>query len=137
MNSPAQNGPRFVLSPIPEPILGALARYRDLTQRQLRRCLYAPGSRSYPSQRLRPLIAAGYVNEKRPPRPTRAGSTETDYFLGGKDRSHLEKVGIDLPERFRPSEEATRTYEHYAHALAIVDVFITRETARVCRNATF
>jgi hypothetical protein len=127
MNSPTQSRRPFVLSPTHEPILAALARYRYLSQRQVKRRLFSGGSRSYPSERLRPLVAAGYVAEKRPPRPTRAGSTETVYFLAGKGRSHVERLGIELPERFRPSEEETRTYEHYAHALAIIDVFITAD----------
>jgi len=125
MNAPAPKSKTFVLSPTHEPLLLALARYRYLTQRQIKRLLYGTGSRSYPSERLRPLVAAGYVAEKRPPRPTRAGSTETVYFLAGKGRSHVEQLDVEIPERFRPSEEDERTYEHYAHALAIIDVFIT------------
>jgi Replication-relaxation len=127
MRSPAPQRPSFVLSPTHAPILLALGRYRYLTQRQLKRRLFGRGSRSYPSERLRPLVAAGYVAEKRPPRPTRAGSTETVYYLDGKGRSHVEKLGIEIPERFRRSEEDERTYEHYAHALAIVDVFIATD----------
>ena len=124
MNSPALKHTVFVLSPTHEPILLALARYRYLTQRQLQRRLYGAGSRSYPSKRLGPLRDAGYVIEMRPPRPTRDGSTEMVYFLSGKGRSHVEKLGIDIPERFRPSEEQQRTYEHWAHALSMIDVFI-------------
>src|SRR5688500_13546119 len=88
-------------------ILAAVNRFGYLTAAQLTRLLY-PASQDenrYSQRRLKRLADAGYLQRLRDLPTPRYGAAAHVFTLGGAGRSFLTDHGIEVPARYRPSEE--------------------------------
>src|ERR1700693_4171664 len=106
-------------------ILHALASHHLLTSFQLCRiCGYAPSSIRFLRSRLRALEQAGFIRSQPAPRATENGRAPRLYFLAGKGRRYVASLGIDVPKRSRPVEQAHFGYQTIQHSLAVSDFLI-------------
>lgn len=112
------------VTPAKQAILTALAQYFFLTARQTTRLLYAAGSLTRVQTLLKELTDDGYVERLFLPRPSPHGRVPAVYTLGRLGRAHLAAIGIDVPERLRPSEAREHSYLFLDHTLAVNDCLI-------------
>ncbi len=112
------------MTPAKRALLVAIGRYFYLTARQTTRLLYAAGSLTRVQTLLKELADDGYVERLFLPRPTAHGRVPAVYTLGRLGRTHLAALGVDVPERLRPSEAREHSYLFLEHTLAVNDCLI-------------
>ena len=115
-----------VLSGPDEALLRWVGFFGYLTVDQLLRLLYQDSSRSYVQKRLKALAvgAEPYLIRDRVPGKRVGGSTAYYYTLSTRGARLIERLGIDVPRRKRPSEQRTLSFEHLQHHLDTNDVHI-------------
>jgi hypothetical protein len=112
-------------------ILLALNRFNYLTTAQTSRLLYPrlKDNNRYSSRRLKRLVDSGYVLRLRDlPKPI-YGSPPHVFTLARKGRQFLNKLGVETPAYFRPSEEGSKAFNRMfmQHTLAAIDVLVAAE----------
>lgn len=122
----------MIVSLAEQRVLQILARYHYLTAQQLLRLAYASGSLSYVQAKLKHLSDAGYLERLFLPRPSRTGSAPLVYCPTRRTLALLERLGIEVPQRSRPSEARAHAYLFLLHTLAVNDVLIAAEL--LCRE---
>jgi len=105
-------------------ILHALGTYQVVTAVQLATLLFKPSILTYVRQKLRALVAAGYVDTDFLPRTSRLGSSPLLYLLGRKGVAVLHAQGLAVP-RYRPPEERGHSLLWNPHAVALSDVLLS------------
>jgi hypothetical protein len=116
-------------------ILMALNRFHYLTAAQASRLLYPNlhDNNRYSSRRLKRLVDAGYVLRLRDlPKPM-YGSPPHVFTLARRGRQCLNRLGVEAPMYFRPSEEGEKAFNrmYMQHTLAAIDVLVAAEL--LCR----
>jgi hypothetical protein len=112
-------------------ILLALNRFNYLTAAQTSRLLYPNlnDNNRYASRRLKRLSDAGYVLRLRNlPKPI-YGAPPHVFTLARRGRVYLNRMGIETPSYFRPSEEGEKAFNHMymQHTLSAIDVLVAAE----------
>src|SRR4051812_5804184 len=92
------------------PFFTCYYRYHYLLGRQVCRLLYSLGSLTYVQGKLRKLAKSGYCQRIWLPKAGPYGSSPAVYTLGRRGINHLRATGLATVERYRPSEEQTRSY---------------------------
>jgi len=87
---------------------------------------------SWCQARLKRLVDLELSQRVFPPRASRAGSSPAMYTLATRGIRYLRSQNLDVPDRYRPSEEAQRSYLFMSHTRAINDVLISLEL--LCRQ---
>ncbi|MGE4053436.1 MAG: replication-relaxation family protein [Vicinamibacterales bacterium] len=126
------HGSRPFLTAADEALLRSLLRYHFLTSQQLCRLHYSSGSLTYVQSRMKALTDKGFCQRLWLPRPGPRGSSPSVFTLGRTGLRHLERLGVDVRVRFRPSEHREHSYLFLAHTLAVNDFLIAAEL--VARN---
>ena len=116
-----------ILGPKDEAVLRALARYSYLTGRQVCRLLYSSGSLTYVQSKLKKLERLGYCRRIWLPKRGPFGSAPGVYTLARGGINHLKGMGIDFNQRFRPSEQESRSFLFLTHTLELNDFLISAE----------
>jgi hypothetical protein len=118
---------RLAIGPAEDRILRALARYFYLTAPQVCRLFYKSGSINFVQTKLNTLASLSYCMRLFLPRPARYGRPLSVYTLARKGLNYLASLEIIGRERFRPIEEAERSYLHLSHTLCVNDFLIAAE----------
>lgn len=112
-------------------ILLALNRFTYLTAAQASRLLYPnlTDNNRYASRRLKRLVDAGYVLRLGNLPTPRFGSAPHVFTLSRRGRVYLNRIGIETPAYFRPSEEGEKAFNRMfmQHTLAAIDVLVSAE----------
>ncbi len=127
MNRSRKSAQSRGVTPAKQALLAAISRYFYLTARQATRLLYAGASLTRVQMLLMELTNDGYCQRLFLPRPSAHGRVPAVYTLGRLGRRHLEALGIEVPDRLRPSVEREHAYLFLAHTLAVNDVLIALE----------
>jgi hypothetical protein len=108
-----------------EKIIIALAMFDYLTANQLARLLYSPSSLTHVYERMKSLVAQGYILTL----GGRAVNLPQIYTLSGTGRNVASLLGAPTGKRFRPSEEQDKGHNPYflKHMIAVTDVLITAQ----------
>lgn len=127
MNMPSKTRGRKppVITPPQEAILRALLTYFYLTSHQVCRLFYSPGSLTYVQTMLKRLTDAGFCQRLFLPRPAQYGSAPSVFTLSRRALNYLQSQDIEVPARYRPSEEREHSYLFLSHTLAINNTLIS------------
>lgn len=118
-------------------ILKAINNFQYMTADQISRLLYplCSDQNRYSQRRLRRLADAEYLLRLRALPTPRYGSAPFVFTLGHKGRRFLDKLGVNVPSYFRPSEEREKAENNpfMKHTLQTIDVLIS--ALQLCRNS--
>ena len=98
------------IAPADDAVLKALLRFHYLASRQVCRLSYSPRSLTYVQSKLKRLTDLGYCQRIWLPRPAPHGSAPSLYTLARKGLNYLRAQGIDVPQRYHPSEQREHSY---------------------------
>lgn len=107
-----------------EAVLRLLGTYHYLTAQQICRALYSPGSLTRVQTIVKRLRDAGYIQAIFLPRRSQTGSAPSVYTLSRRGRLFLQRLGVSVSLRVRPSEERLHSYLFLAHTLCVNDVLL-------------
>ena len=105
----------------------ALFRYYYLTNEQVCRLLYSPGSLTFVRTRMKRLADAEYAQRFFVPPRNNTGRGQAVYTLARKGLAYLQSLDEELQRRYRPSEVEGLSYQFIEHTLAVNDVLIGLE----------
>src|SRR3712207_467833 len=102
--SRAEKYPKITITPTRLNILQAIARFRYLSEPQIRSLFFSPASRAYCCDHLMKLYHAGYLERVLLMPPNPKGSPLFFYCLDSLGMKTLSREGIEVGGRGRPSE---------------------------------
>lgn len=112
-------------------ILLALNRFQYLTAFQASRLLYPNlnDNNRYATRRLKRLVDAGFALRLGNLPTPRYGSAPHVFALARLGRQYLNRIGIETPGYFRPSEESEKAFNRpfMQHTLCAIDVLLAAE----------
>ena len=129
-STPKRAPARYTIGPKEARVLRTLTTYYYLTPALLCKALYKPGSLSHAREILAELAKHGYARRLFLARESEFGRAPSVYTLDAKGRRYLQRHGVEVKGRFRPSEEDERDHYTLKHTLACNEFYIA--VAKLC-----
>ncbi|HEU0074390.1 MAG TPA: replication-relaxation family protein [Dehalococcoidia bacterium] len=111
--------------------LKSLLRYRYLSSRQVCRLHFSSGSLTYVQSKLKRLTDDGFCQRIWVPKRVPHGSSPAVYTLARRGINQLRDEGLEVSQRYHPSEKQALSYLFLNHTLELNEFLICAEL--LCR----